>query len=301
MKPKSIISKIVTFLVCCLLAAAMFFLLKEYRAHTLTETETLKARAAEAKENDGEASFVENITSEAASQSGVDSASAVSPTEISTASDAANAAAGTYSAISIRGDSYNTSSDNEADGYPAKLAALLQAAGINIAVKDNTWDMAGTLSQMALAGVDDTQIQAFIDEHVQAEEASGSDISVYEKVVRDDLADYKTERDDTGDLPVICMGYYGGYNYQVSELIDQIRLVLGTYTNGASDYLVLGSYPRADEDHAAYDAAMEQAFGDHYVSLNQATDQMLLSDAGRQGIADAIFQKLKDLGYINVQ
>ncbi len=197
--------------------------------------------------------------------------------------------------ISVRGDSFNTDGTDEEDGYPALLQALLTENDYDLEVEDNTWDMAGTLSQMALAGVDEDEIQDYIDAHT---EEQGGSITAVESVVRDDLDEKQTEREDLNDIPVICMGYYGGWNNDLDELIEQQQKILDTYEQ-TDAYIICGFYPYSVSDRDAYDEAMEEAWGEHYLPLNDAIGGTAAMTAdGRELIAEAIYDKLVDLGYL---
>ena len=201
--------------------------------------------------------------------------------------------------ISIRGDILDED-DSTDTSYPDYLSQLLEKNGYsNYTVENNTWDNSGTLSQMALAGVSDNDIQTYINAHQN--NANGAELNATEYIVRDDLSQYKKDRDDLNAIPVICMGYYGGWNNDPNELAEQIQKVLDTYTQ-KNNYIVVGMYPYNEVDTAAYDQAMKDAFGDHYLALtSDLLDQPAFDDAGHQEIAQAIYDKLNSLGYLKTQ
>ncbi|MCC6093979.1 MAG: hypothetical protein LIV24_02995 [Eubacterium sp.] len=293
---------------CVLLAVALGALLAFSNMKQEENTKNLETKAQQAMAQDSNNSYQTTVASSSASQAAPEDAGTTSSSStasvssdsesvavVSTSSASADKkdAQTTYTAISVRGDSYMDDDADKANGYPAKLQALLQADGSAVTAEDDTWDMAGTLSQMSLAGVPDSTVQGYISEHNQEGLTSN-----YELIVRNDLAKYKKDRTDQGDLPVLTMGYHGGWGDDLDELIEQEKAVLATYTNGSKDYLVLGSYPADWTDHTAYDQAMTQAFGDHYVSLNATVPNSLMTEEGRQGIAQIVFNKLKELKYI---
>ena len=245
----------------------------------------------------------------------VKSDSSVAPTEAVTESSVSSSSTGasviakatatptptpaTKTMISIRGDILDED-DSTDTSYPDYLAQLLEKNGYtNYTVENNTWDNSGTLSQMALAGVSDNDINTYITAHQN--NANGAELNATEYIVRDDLSQYKKDRDDLNAIPVICMGYYGGWNNDPNELAEQIQKILDTYTQ-KDNYVVVGMYPYSEVDTASYDQAMTDAFGDHYLALtSDILDQPAFDDAGHQEIAQAIYDKLNSLGYLKTQ
>ena len=200
-------------------------------------------------------------------------------------------------ALSFRGDSYNPEEGaDKSTGYPAKVEALLKDNNVDPTVIDATWDLAGTLSQLALAGVDQGVIDTYIANHQAVAAAAGINPALQEIQVRIDLADFLSERQDKAMIPVISMGYNGGYNNDVQELIAQQELILNTYDQ-KDRYLILGFYPNGWTDPAGYDQAMQERWGEHYVSLNSTLSVSDFSDTQRQEIADAVYKKLVELKY----
>ena len=206
--------------------------------------------------------------------------------------------------ISCRGDAFQEMDDaDKATGYPAKLQALLDDAEIEGEVADYTWDMAGSLSQVRLAGVEQAVIDDFIDAHVKKAEEDGVTLRATETQIRIDFDRKDTSRDDEQAIPVICMGFYGGFGQNLDELTEQQQLILDTYdlpknADGEDEFVIMGFYPSGWTDTEAYDKAMEEAWGDHYLGLNGRISVGAVSDEGRQAIAEALFDKLKELEYI---
>ncbi len=303
--------KFLTTLCCVVLALVLAALLMVSHIQQRKTTRELEAKATQAMMQDGNNTYETTVVSgsssadssaSSATSNGTDasSASSTSASTSAASSVSSDSAADTknaktaYTAISIRGDSYMEDDADRANGYPAKLQALLQAAGSGMTVEDDTWDMAGTLSQMSLAGIDQQTVQNYISKHTQ----NGLTDS-YDTIVRADLSQYLKDRDDQSYLPVLTMGYHGGWGNDLDELVEQEKAVLATYENGDKDYLVLGSYPSGWTDHTAYDTAMTQAFGNHYISLNSTVTASMMSEDGRQQIAQTIFNKLKEFNYIS--
>lgn len=256
-----------------------------YRA-SQTEASAEEAVKAVSSASSGE-SVKESAVSSSSSEAGSSAVATATPTPTPEASQ---------TMISIRGDILDED-DSTDTSYPDYLQKLLQDNGYsNYTVENNTWDNSGTLSQMALAGVSMDDINTYITAHEN--NANGAELDATEYVVRDDLDQYKKDRDDLNAIPVICMGYYGGWNNDPNELAEQIQKVLNTYDQ-KDNYVVVGMYPYNNVDQTAYDQAMTDAFGDHYLALtSDILDQPAFDDAGHQEIANAIYQKLNSLGYL---
>lgn len=199
--------------------------------------------------------------------------------------------------LSFRGDSFNADGADKGTGYPAKIKSLLEQNSITANVDDQTWDMAGTLSQMRLAGVSEETVNAYIAKHQAAATAAGVQPAPTETRVRSDLGDYAVDRSDMDMIPVICIGFNGGFGGDLAELIEQQQQILNTYHN-QDHYLILGCYPNGWTDGAAYDQAMSDYWGEHYLSLNGVINAVDLSDTLRGQIADAVYSKLVELKYI---
>lgn len=205
----------------------------------------------------------------------------------------------TFQAVSIRGDGFSDyQEDTSVNSVAANLQKLLAEGGSSMTVQDCTMDMAGSLSQMRKAQIPEEDINAYINKHRQ--NSGNTSLQDTETIVRDLSADAVT-RNDQSDLPVIGMGYKGGFGDDVQELVEQEKKVLGTYSQ-QDDYIVLGYYPEhftSNEQHQTYDNAMKQAFGDHYVNIDaQVHTGSVTSEETRKAVAQALYNKMKELGYI---
>ena len=204
-------------------------------------------------------------------------------------------------AFSFRGDTLDEDGTDPAQGYPAMFQQILADNGKqDIKVEDFTWENSGSLSQMMPAGVDEHLVNSYISNHQTAAEAAGAELEPVESVIRDDLAEVKKERTDLDSIPVLCMGYFGGWNNAVEELVDQYSRILDTY-NRRDRFIVIGVYPDNENiDHGAYDQILVSAFGEHYLSMEAAgMDQPAFDDAGHRQIAQALFDKCNELGYFD--
>ena len=197
--------------------------------------------------------------------------------------------------ISFRGDSFLSDDKVQENGIGALLKKKLDYQQIDMQVRDYSMYQAGSMAQLRLAGVDETVIEGYLKRHTDNE--NDMDLSVFETKVRS-AEDMDLERDDQEAIPVICMGYYGGWYNDPEELIKQIQDILGTYAQ-QEKYLVAGLYPNVDVDKELYKTKMEEAWGEHYLQLDDEIDSSPSKKAGREDIAAAVFEKLQSLGYLS--
>ena len=208
--------------------------------------------------------------------------------------------------ISCRGESWQIDDADPATGWPAKLNALFRDYGLEAEITDATWDMAGSMSHLRLAGVSEATVDEFIRKHRDA----GLQDDVYEMIVREDLADRYTERTDLDFIPVISLGYNGGYGRTVDGLKRHFQVMLGTYhlqdgVEGTNDgtmgisgkYILIAHLPATWEDPESFDRRMTDAWGDHFISLNDIEGDVL-SDEYRQAVAQKVFDRMAALGYL---
>lgn len=196
--------------------------------------------------------------------------------------------------LSFRGDSFVEEENQEERGYPALVEELLMKKEKNVPVEDYTMDAAGSLSQMKLAGVKQSILDGYVAEHQKlAEEQT---LRITETKIRE-LSEEELVRKDQNSIPVICMGYYGGWCGDPEELCDQIQHILDTYTQ-KDKYLILGLYPSWVQDREAYHEEMTSRWGEHYFQLDDEIRNAASSDKGRQEIAEAIYQKLTEMEYV---
>ncbi len=201
----------------------------------------------------------------------------------------------TIRGLVIWGDELTTGDAAKTDSYIVLLSDLLEEEGYQLPVDNKTLQGAGTLSILKMAGISDDIIKEYIDGHRKS--ADGSQLSVTETGIRD-LTEEQKERTDDEYLPVIFMGYNGGWNHDPEELIRQQEEVISTFTD-QDDYIILAVAPKDGlTDAGALDAALAEKWGDRYISLlslsNNAPDSLQTQTA----IADAIFDKLIELGYL---
>ncbi len=180
--------------------------------------------------------------------------------------------------------------------YKNVLQQLLTDNGYELQVADKTLAGASTLSLMKMAGVSQTDLDQYIAEHTEA--AAGAEIPITETGIRDLTAE-QTDRSDADYIPVIFMGYYGGWNYDPEELAEQEQKILDTFGANKDNYVIVGLAPAdGSVDQATYDSTMKAKWGEHYISAAEAVTVPVASQQGQSEIAQAVFQKLEELGYI---
>ena len=347
MKHRGILKNIILIILCILLAGGLGYFLLQYRQEERSVSEQIRQDAesvreqerritpkpipveeTEAKSGDAEETEAESAV-EAVSASETETTAEVSveetldKNEITAVSDsvedteavsevkAESEAVAEITMISCRGDAWQQGEDSDRTiGWPAKLQTILDGQHAGITVFDGTWDMSGSLSQLSYAGVPLSEVSGFIRGH---QEAGLSEVRT-EMRVRRDLQRKIVKRTDYDAVPVITIGYNGGFGRNLEELVEQQKLILETYhipqlpeadAQPADDgeqgiagcYLILGRYPEGWADPAAYDDAMTKAWGNHYVSLNTLGGDVF-SDEFRQGVATVVYEQLKERGYL---
>lgn len=198
--------------------------------------------------------------------------------------------------IACWGDEFFRGQEIEEDSYRVTLQEQLTQNGYDLEVVGKTLSGASTLSLMKMAGIPEEEIEAYIAAHREGNE--GEELPVTETGTRE-LTQEQMERTEADYIPVLFMGYYGGWNRDPQELIEQQTRILETFAGSREQFLVVGVRPMdgsvSQED---YDTAMEAAWGEHYLSAAEATTQNVASRTGQQEIGNAIYERLKELGYI---
>ena len=194
------------------------------------------------------------------------------------------------------GDDLINGEDSATYSYKVVLQNLLTENGYNLPVQDKTLQGAGTMSVMTMAGVPENEVQTFIDAHKAA--ANGGELPITETGIRD-LTPEQLERTDFNCIPIISMGYYGGWNHDPQELIQQQEKVLKTFPD-QEQFIIVGVRPFDDSvNSAALDTAMREKWGEHYISASEVTGvHVAASFEGQAAVAQAVLEKLETLGYI---
>ena len=294
--------KIMNFLlaVICigLLLLLGFFLVLNHR-NQASETDRLKALAASATQEEqtdagqspAEASQDQEEAKNTEAEQKADEGTGVKENSEDPAAEVQTEAAG----ISCWGDEFFSQEDAQYS-YKNVLQQLLTDNGYELQVADKTLAGASTLSLMKMAGVSQADLDQYIAEHTEA--AAGANIPITETGIRDLTAE-QTDRSDADYIPVIFMGYYGGWNYDPNELAEQEQKILDTFGANKNNYVIVGLAPAdGSVDRATYDSTMKEKWGEHYISAAEVTTVPVASQQGQSEIAQAVFQKLEELGYI---
>ena len=275
-----------------------FFLVLNHR-NQASETDRLKALAAsatqeeqiEASQSQAEASQDQEETGNTEAEQKAGEGTGEKENSEDPAAEVQTEAAG----ISCWGDEFFSQEDAQYS-YKNVLQQLLTDNGYQLQVADKTLAGASTLSLMKMAGVSQTDLDQYIAEHTEA--AAGAEIPITETGIRDLTAE-QTDRSDADYIPVIFMGYYGGWNYDPNELAEQEQKILDTFGANKDNYVIVGLAPAdGSVDQATYDTAMKEKWGEHYISAAEVTTVPVASQQGQSEIAQAVFQKLEELGYI---
>lgn len=282
-------------LVCIVLLAALgFFLLWDARSES-EKSQKLQQEMIDMKENtpSDQGQTTDENTGGTDQQTQSNSAE---PETIETSAQPAVTAEPRAQAAGVAcwGDTFY-SGDDAGYSYTAALQQVLNENGFSIPVASKTLEAADTLSVMKMAGVSQADLDAYVAAH---QEAAGGSAPVTEVSIRD-LTEEEMARTELEYLPVLFMGYYGGWNYDPQELIEQQQKVLDTFGTYKDQFVIVGLSPAdGSVDTAAYDAALSAAWGEHYISAVSVCGSPVLSVEGQSELASAIYQKLIDLGYL---
>ncbi len=94
------------------------------------------------------------------------------------------------------------------------------------------------------------------------------------------------------------MGYYGGWSHDPAELAEQQQAILDTFPS-KEQFLIVGAIPiDGSVDAATLDGVMKETWGEHYLSAAEISSRPAATYEGQEAIANAIFQKLEELKYI---
>lgn len=193
------------------------------------------------------------------------------------------------------GDDMINGEESATYSYKSVLQKLLQEKGYNISVQDKTLQGAGTLSMMTMAGVPKEEVESYITKHKEA--AAGAELAVTETGIRD-LTPEQLERTDKNCIPIIWMGYYGGWNRDPQELAEQQEKILKTFPD-QEKFIIIGSRPiDGTVDTASIDGAMKAKWGEHYVSAAEVCSGPAATYESQASVALAVLEKLEELKYI---
>lgn len=197
------------------------------------------------------------------------------------------------------GDEFFKEDEVEQNSYRAALQEQLLENGYDMEVRRKTLSGASTLSVMKMAGIPEEEIEAYVKAH---REAAGDEEPPVTETGTRNLTEEQTERTDVNDIPVIFMGYYGGWNHDPKELIEQQQKILNTFGKNKERFVIVGTMPLDESvSQSDYDSAMEEAWGEHYISAADATEWHVAGRAGQAAVGRAIYEKLVELEYITAE
>lgn len=212
-------------------------------------------------------------------------------TEAAESTESGETAAG----LSFWGDEFFTTPEELPNSYRLKLEQMLTENGYTLELADKTLTGAGTLSMMKMAGVSQEDLDGYIAKHQEA--AAGAELNITETGIRDLTAE-QTARTEADYIPVIQMGYYGGWNHDPAELAEQEQKILDTFKN-KDKFIIIGVRPlEGGGDMTAYEETMKNTWGEHYISTVDICTRTATTAEGQQEIAQAVYDKLIELGYI---
>lgn len=185
----------------------------------------------------------------------------------------------------------------ETASYPAVAEHFLREKGVELSVINKGIGGSSSLSVMKLAGVSDEKIQEFIGEHQNQEASPSAGSSIYEHQVREFADDVLLNASDyTNYILVLFMGYYGGWNWNVEELIIQQQEIINALNPYQGKYIIIGiasGSSRAERLH--YDEVMQQTWGTNYISTAQMIQNPAASIAGQEEIGRLVADKVMEL------
>ena len=198
--------------------------------------------------------------------------------------------------ISFWGDEFFTAENELQYSSRVKLEEKLKAEGYTLEYANKTLAGAGTLSVMKMAGVPQTDLDKYIEKHKAS--AGNATPSVTETGIRDLTAE-EMDRFDKDYIPIITMGYYGGWNKDPKELVEQQQKVLDTFGANKDKFIIVGVRPMdGGVNIPEYESVMKETWGEHYISTIDICTVTTTTADGQTQVADALYEKLLELGYI---
>ena len=198
--------------------------------------------------------------------------------------------------ISFWGDEFFTAENELQYSSRVKLEEKLKAEGYTLEYANKTLAGAGNLSVMKMAGVPQADLDKYIEKHKAS--AGGATPPVTETGIRD-LTAAEMERSDKDYIPIITMGYYGGWNKDPKELVEQQQKVLDTFGANKDKFIIVGVRPMdGSVNIPEYEKVMKETWGEHYISTIDICTVTTTTADGQTQVADALYDKLLELGYI---
>ncbi len=220
--------------------------------------------------------------------------SAEDPAALSTADSAEEPALPVV--LSVRGDSFAIHGGDPQTAYPAILEQKLSDAGYQIRVMDYTLDARSALTHLYYAGIDESEIQEYVDRNAESDRVRKS--SPFESGTGD-VSGLSLQRNDYEAIPVIFVGYYGGWGGDVFELIEMQQKILSTYSS-RDRYIIVCNHPLNVTDVDTFDEIMSAYWGrEHYLGVVGVSGSALTTLAGHEDLAQRILTKLEKQKYLS--
>lgn len=186
------------------------------------------------------------------------------------------------------GDEFLRREEAEQYAYPVVIQKALAEQGMEVPVENKGLGGCGSLSIMRYAGVSMDRIQVYLDAHENRQSSISTSQRMYETQVKEfangglDAASYENY------IPVIFMGYYGGWNGDVNELIQQQNDLLDALHSQYRDQSIIIGLAAGDNraERQEYEDAMVQAWGERYISVKQEIRNPAASAAGQEEIGN---------------
>lgn len=203
----------------------------------------------------------------------------------------------TPTGISFWGDEFFVKENELQYSSRIKLEEKLKAEGYILEYANKTLAGAGTLSIMKMAGVPQDDLDKYIEQHKVS--AGWATPAVTETGIRDLTAE-EMDRFDKEYIPIITMGYYGGWNRDPKELVEQQQKVLDTFGANKDKFIIVGVRPMdGSVNIPEYEKVMKETWGEHYISTIDVCTVTTTTADGQTQVAEALYEKLLELGYIS--
>ena len=298
---RRIMKKAFLVLLCLVLAGGLMYLLVNYKKAEIQEQERLEKLVTREKQKKTETTEKKQKeeteeTPEETQEQETDSVPQETPVPSETHVEQETTTKAPEGGIACWGDEILSNQAAATDSYTVVLQKLLTEQGYQIPVENKTLTETCSLTVMKMAGVPMTDIDAYIAKHAAA--ANGAQLPITEGSTRD-LNQEQMTRTDQNYIPVLFMGYYGGWNYDLAELEEQQQKVLDTFGENKGNFIIVGLPPAGGKVYAAQNhTAMSQKWGEHYINVNETCPHGLLTAEGQAELAQVILNKLKELNYI---
>ena len=143
---------------------------------------------------------------------------------------------------------------------------------------------------MKMAGVPQDDLEKYIEQHKAS--AGWATPAVTETGIRDLTAE-EMDRFDKEYIPIITMGYYGGWNRDPKELVEQQQKVLDTFGANKDKFIIVGVRPMdGSVNIPEYEKVMKETWGEHYISTIDVCTVTTTTADGQTQVAEALYEKL---------